>query len=105
MIARGWDPWASIDDKRPGEGTEDEFPQKAAVIGSVRICGCDGPIPVREIRRYLTESFGKDLAKFYPKHYFTTNRPAYVWFLDKPTKLKKKRAIDVGRHWVWIRLH
>ena len=104
VIARGWDPWASIDDKRPGEDADDEFPQEATVIGSVCICGCDGPIPVGDISRYLAKSFGKNFAKFYPKHYFSGDRPVYVWFLEKPAKLKRTRAIDVGRHWVWMRL-
>ena len=94
--------WDSLTYLEGGMMTLSEFP-KLAVIGSICVSDCLGPVPIRNIRKLLTQRLGEEYSRFYPKHYLPKQPPAYFWILEKPRQLKRIKPINVGAHRVWIR--
>lgn len=99
IVARGTDPNALVDGELPKAS---EFPQPA-IIGSVEIVDC---VEIRheEILPELRGRFGKEFARFYPRHYFPEQSPAYLWFLKNSRLLKRPKSVNPGGARVWIRL-
>lgn len=99
VVARGYDPLALIDGKPPNRK---EFPEPG-IIGYVKVVGCLR-IPYRQALKELQRGFGKEVARFYPRHYMPNRSPVYFWLLQKPEALRKYRPYNPGKARKWVRL-
>ncbi len=99
IVAHGADPNCLVDGRLPDPKA---FPRRA-IVGYVTIAGCV-PVSASRIAVELRRLFGKELASFYPRHYFPRKSPAYLWILKKPKALVRPRSIPMTQNRGWIRL-
>jgi len=88
-----------IDNRPPGRR---EFPE-SAIIGFIDIVGCK-KIPADSAMKELEVMFGKEFARFYPKHYMPKIGFAHLWYLSGPQALVRQRKTQTRRARLWLRL-
>lgn len=89
-----------------GYRAEDEDLPRRAVVGAVEIVDC---VEVEgDVRAFLADHFGRELAEFYPEHFIPDEGTKHVWILGEAVAAETVREWkgDVPRTWgrcsTWI---